>query len=666
MDRVKPILPLLGILFLFTSCNEEKNGSVNVIQIPEAISYLDVEITDGFWKEKIEKNRVNSIRHALDQAKESIGYFDIAASGTTDKEHKGNLASDSDVYKIIQGAAYALHHTSDPELEAAIDTVISKIAAAQQPDGYIFTYWTINDPSQRWKDLGQKHELYCAGHLFEAAAAHYQVTGKRTLLDVAIKSADNIDATFGPGKIEDVPGHEEIELGLLKLYEVTGDNKYLDLSVFFVDGRGNPKRIADKLEPPEHDPKAGTPWRWRPPSYMQDHLPVTQQYYAVGHAVRAAYLYSAMTEIALEKNIDKYTPALDSIWNDIITKKLYITGGIGTRQHHNEGFGTEYLLPNDQAYCETCSSIALTFWNRRMNQLHADAQYADLLELTMYNAAIAGVSLEGDRFFYSNPLASDGSHYRREWFNPPCCPSNMVRFIPEIGTTIYAKTENELYVNQFISSKVNVTLREQEVLVIQETDYPWEGVINLTVDMADPTQFALKMRVPGWAKNKLLPGDLYKYAGAYEDQTNLQVKVNGKKVEALKYESGYIILDREWSSNDEVELVLPMNISLITANQNIQDAMGKLVISRGPVIYCLEGVDNEDYFTQSYAIRPESLNSEFRDDLLNGVVTIQGKAAGENDQEIDVRAIPYYAWNNRGKNKMEVWLPYVEKSANPK
>ncbi|XOV92422.1 MAG: glycoside hydrolase family 127 protein [Bacteroidota bacterium] len=643
-------------IFLLTSCSEEPKSETNVIQFPQPVSYLDVEITDGFWKEKIDKNRMNGIRHALDQASTSIGYFDVAASGKKDQEHTGNLASDSDVYKIIQGAAYALHHSDDPELEASIDAIISRIAAAQQPDGYLFTYWTINDPSQRWKDLDKKHELYCAGHLFEAAAAYYQVTGKRELLDVAIRFADYIDTVFGPGKLEGVPGHEEIELGLFKLYEATGDRKYLDLSVYFVDERGNPKRIASKLEPPEHDPNAGTPWRWRPPSYMQDHLPVTQQFYAVGHAVRAGYLYSAMTALAMELNEEKYVPALDSIWWDVVNKKLYITGGIGTRQHHNEGFGTDFLLPNDQAYCETCSSIALTFWNRRMSQLHTDTKYADLAELTMYNSAISGVSLEGDRFFYSNPLASDGSHYRKEWFNPPCCPSNMVRFLPEIGATIYSKTNTEIYINQFIPSSVDISLNDHEVEIVQETDYPWDGLISFTVNPEKAIDFTLKIRVPGWAQGKLIPGQLYNYMNT--NQRNVTVQVNGELIEEPEYENGFIKLTRSWKDGDQVQVQLPMKINYIVGDPRIESTQGKLVLSRGPFIYCLEQVDNTTFFSDSSAVVQEGFSAEFDPELLGGIVKLKGKAV-LNSEELDVTAIPYYAWSNRGQGKMEVWLPYI-------
>ena len=626
----------------------------------EKVSFQDVTLSDHFWSPKIETNRVASIRHALQQASQSIEYFDIAA-GISDAEHKGNLATDSDVYKIIQGAAYALYHTPDPELEAIIDSVIDRIVAAQLADGYLFTYWIVYDQSQRWTDLERKHELYCAGHMFEAAAAYYQVTGKRKFLDAAMRYADHIDSTFGPEKRKDVPGHQEIELGLYKLYEVTGEKRYLDLSIFFIDERGNPERIADALIPPEHDPNANTPRRWRHPSYRQDHLPVTEQYYAIGHAVRAGYLYSSMADISMETGEEKYLPALDSIWNDIVRKKLYITGGIGTRQFHDEGFGTDYLLPNDQAYCETCSGIALTFWNRRMNLIHADSKYADLVELTMYNSGISGVSLSGDSFFYSNPLESEGKSRRREWFDPPCCPTNMVRFLPEIGSVIYGKTDHAIYVNQFIGSETTIALADHVVALTQETDYPWDGGISLKVDPETPVDFTLHIRIPGWAQGELIPGGLYHYL---EDETlpeeEVILKVNGKRIRKIHLEKGYAVIKREWKKGDRVEVALPMNVRLLAGNPRIEDTHGKIVLLRGPMVYCLEEIDNEGYFDNASEVQllRSGLKAEYQDDLLDGVVAISGSASlPSKGEEIAITAIPYYAWANREQGQMKVWLP---------
>ena len=665
-----PLILTILWFFLF-SCNEKQTalGQLsNTIKedLPGAtikeVNFQDVKITDNFWRPKIQVNRITSIRHSLQQAAKSIEYFDIAA-GKKEGDHTSNRASDSDVYKIIQGAAYALYHTPDNELEAEIDSIIAKIVAAQSTDGYLFTYGMINNPAGRWTDLERQHELYCAGHMFEAAVAYYKVTGKRKFLDAAIRLADHIDSIFGPDKRRDVPGHEEIELALYKLYEVTGEERYLELSKFFIDERGNPERVKDTLTPPEHDPNAGTPWRWRHPSYRQDHLPVTEQYYAVGHAVRAAYLYTAIADFAMETNSTKYIPALDSIWNDIVTKKLYITGGIGTRQFHNEGFGTDYLLPSGQAYCETCSNIALTFWNRRMHQIHGDAKYADLVELTMFNSGISGVSLSGNSFFYSNPLESSGKKVRKSWFNPPCCPSNIVRFLPEIGSVIYAKTDHAIYINQFIGSETKIALTETEVELAQVTDYPWSGKVTLTVHPEREVNFGLHIRIPGWAKGKLLPGNLYRFLeGDKPVEDNVVLKINGKKIPNPLLQSGYAAIYRIWKKGDIVELELPMNIRAVVGDPRIEDTHGKVALLRGPLVYCMEGIDNEHYFNGEYEanLLLGGFKAKKRDDLLNGVVTIEGTALISEDKEkIPFTAIPYYAWNNRGLGHMQVWLPAI-------
>lgn len=632
-------------------------------QIVEKVSFLNITINDNFWRPKIEINRVTGIRHALRQAAQSIENFDIVA-GKSNAKPKANIASDSDVYKIIQGAAYALHYTADKELEATIDSVIDRIVAAQQPDGYLITYIPIHDFSKRWIDLRKSHELYCAGHLIEAAVSYYEVTGKRKLLDAAIRFTDCIDSVFGPRKRHDSTGHEEIELALYKLYKTTGEKRYLDLAVFFVDERGNPKRmIVEKITPPDQDPNANTPHRWRPPSYMQDHLPVTQQYYAVGHAVCASYLYSAVTDIAIENRESKYLPALDSIWNDIVGKKLYITGGIGTRQFHDEGFGSAYLLPNDRAYCETCSSIGFTFWNRRMNLLYGDAKYADLTELTMYNAALAGVSLSGDRFFYTNPLESSGNNKRQPWDDPPCCPTNIVRFLPEIGSTIYGKTDKGIYINQFIGNEAKIDVGDQKIYLKMETNYPWDGRIRVKVDPEIPSDLTLHIRIPGWAQAELLPGGLYEYLKDENLKEVVNLKVNGERIHKIHMEWGYAVIDRKWKQGDFVELDLPLNIRLIAGNPRIGDADGKVVLMRGPIVYCLEEVDNEHYFdeTDKLYLLPSLLNAEYRKDLLNGVVVIKGRATlSQSNKEIDITAIPYYAWCNREQGQMKVWLPLVE------
>lgn len=664
------IFLMIGFLMLeFSGQVKSKDGKDLVggqAKIPaktiEEVSFQQVTITDKFWLPKIEKNRLSGIRSALNECSNSMDNFDIAA-GKKQGKHKSGVAADSDVYKTIQGAAYALHHTSDKELESTIDSLIDRIVAAQQPDGYLFTYWTINDLSKRWTDLERKHELYCAGHMFEAAIAYYQVTGKRKFLNAAIRFADYIHSILGPGKRLEVDGHEEIELALFKLYKETGEKKYLDLSIFFVDERGDPRRMtAEKVAPPDHDPNANTPQRWRPPSYMQDHLPVTQQFYAVGHAVRATYLYSAMADISIENKETKYLPAMDSIWKDMVGKKLYITGGIGTRQFHDEGFGSAYLLPNDQAYCETCSSIGLTFWNRRMNALHGDSKYADLVELTMYNAAIAGVSISGNKFFYTNPLESKGKNKRSTWEDPPCCPTNIVRFLPEIGSTIYGKRDKEIYINQFIGNEAKIPVGNQEIRMKMETAYPWEGTVNLKIDPEMPIELSLYIRIPGWAQGELLPGGLYNFQ---QDKSNpgkeVILKVNGKRVQKIQTERGYAVIQRKWKKGDSVELEIPMQVHVVAGNPRMEDKQGKGVIMRGPLVYCIEETDNKNYFQENNEtiLSPVGLTPEFKTDLLNGVWIIHGNAiVSGNKEKMAITAIPYYAWCNRDQGRMKVWLPF--------
>lgn len=670
---VEKILLTAVCIILTSSCQVKsihadhpatKNSKI-LFKTIEEVSYQQVKITDNFWKPRIDKNRIAGIRSALREAASNIENFDIAA-GKKKGEHDQGGGTDSNVYKIIQGIAYALSDTPDAELEATADSLIERIIAAQLPDGYLFTEWIIKDISKRWTDIPKKHELYCAGHMFEAAVAYYEVTGKRRLLDASIRFADHIDSVFGPNKRLAAPGHQEIELALYKLYKTTGEKRYLELSSFFIDERGNPNRMtAERLSPPDKDPRANTPHRWRSPAYMQDHLPVTQQFHAVGHAVRATYLYSAMTDISIEKKDTKYLVALDSIWNDIVGKKIYITGGIGTRQFHDEGFGSAYQLPSDQAYAETCSNIGLNFWNRRMNRLHGHSKYADLVELTMYNSAISSVSLSGTSFFYTNPLESNGKLKRHTWSNPPCCPTNIVRFLPEIGSTIYGKTKDGIYINQFIGNNTEINIANQKISMLMETNYPWGGRISLKVDPESPVDLALHFRIPGWAQGELLPGGLYQYL---DDETNpfkeVVLKINGSKIQHIDMQNGYAVIQRKWKKGDEVELELPMKVRLMTGNTLVESTHGKAAIMRGPVVYCIEETDNKSFFEDpdSTKLVASGLNANYRNDLLEGVVTISGFASCPSKvDKMNITAVPYYAWSNRDQGQMKVWLPFLFK-----
>ena len=638
--------------------NAKRDLLDNMIQ---PVSYLNVHINDNFWAPKIKKNWKAGIRSDLKEGSYEIDNFDIA-SGKKKGKRKGGVACDSDLFKILQGVAYSLHNYGDPELEKYVDSIIDRIVAAQQPDGYMDTYFIINDPGQQWKDLKGKHELYVAGHMFEAAAAYYEATGKRKFLDAAIKLADLVGNISGPGKRLDVPGHEEVELGLIKLYKVTGEKKFLEQAKFFIGERGDPKRVASLMTPPEHDPFANTPQRWRSPSYSQDHLPLKDQRTAEGHAVRADYLYSAATDVSAITHSDLYVPALNAIWSDIVNKKMYVTGGVGTSLYHNEGFKDPFELPNNNAYQETCSSIGMIFWNRRMNWLEGDAKYADLAELIMYNAGISGVSLSGDRFFYTNPIVSNGKYQRESWFDPACCPSNMVRFLPEIGSTIYAKDKNGIYINQFIGNEAKFLLNNNEIGVKLVTGYPWDGGVKLKIDPSKDTSFMVKIRIPGWAEGQYLPGsDLYQFMTEKDSENKtFQLYINGKKAHHLQITRGYVTIERKWSKGDVVELKLPMQIHAVTANSKLVDTRGKIALMRGPIIYCLEETDNPLYFDKNSEplINPGGFTSEYKKDLLDGVTIIKGKASIPGTSEkIVVTAVPYYSWANRTPGKMDVWLP---------
>jgi uncharacterized protein len=622
----------------------------------EPVSYMDVTINDNFWAPRIKLNQKNGIRSVFESGKTSLVNFDIA-SGRLKGEHDKKLAADSDIYKIIQGVAYSLHHAPDKELEAFTDSLIDMIVAAQEDDGYLFTYWTVLDPERKWTNIKKDHELYCAGHLFEAAVAYYEVTGKRKLLDAAIKLADHIDSIFGPGKRIEVPGHQEIELALYKLYKTTSNERYLRLAEFFINERGNPERVD--TVPPDNDPLAGTPNRWRHPSYRQDHLPVEKQFHATGHGVRAVYMYSAMADLAHETRSDRYLPALDSLWNDIITKKLYVTAGIGTHEFHDEGFGTPYKLPNHSAYCESCSGMGFSFWNRRMNLLHGDAAYADLVELLIYNAAISSVSLSGDKFFYRNPLESEGKSIRRPWFNPACCPSNMVRFLPEIGATIYAKDDNGIYINQFIGNEANIRIGDKNVNLRMETSFPWEGNVDVYVDPTENEAFKLYVRIPAWTTGKFLSNsDIYTFTdNASNSSPGTVIKVNGKRIRKPDITGGYAVIDREWKKGDHLEVEFPMVPHGLAGHPEIEATRGKVALMRGPVVYCLEEIDNPDYFKEAEEpkVGIDELSAEFDENLLGGVVRIKTKATTSANTVLEVTYVPYYSWANREVGKMKVW-----------
>ena len=567
---------LLFLLFLSASMAVGRNPEQKADYQIQGVPFNKVTISDRFWLPKIETNRTVTIPASFAKCEETgrVENFVKAAK----KEGKFGTEypfDDTDIYKIIEGASYSLSVHPDPKLGRYVDSLITIIGKAQESDGYLYTARTI-DPhhphkwsgNDRWvNESVLSHELYNSGHLFEAAAAHYQSTGKRNFLNIALKNADLLTQVFTPGKRDDAPGHEIVEMGLVKLFRITGETKYLNLAKYFIDCRGK-----------EHDPKK---------AYSQDHRPVVQQDEAVGHAVRGGYLYSGVADVAALTGNAAYVSAIDKIWENMVSKKLYITGGIGAL-HQGEAFGENYELPNLTAYNETCAAIANVYWNYRMFLLHGDSKYIDVLERSLYNGVISGIGLDGKTFFYPNPLECDlnykfnsgGSLDRQPWFGCSCCPTNMCRFLPSVPGYIYAQGQNSLYVNLFVTSSSKIVLNQKEAVTIaQETQYPWDGHVKIMVAPGKAQKFTLYLRIPGWAISQPVPGDLYTYSIAQKD--SFSVTINGVAVQCRK-EKGYAVIDRNWEKGDVVTLSLPMKIHSVQANSKVSADSGKVAIERGP------------------------------------------------------------------------------------
>ena len=636
------------------------------------VPFTEVTLADGFWLERIETNRETTIPFALQQNEdtERVDNFRKAA-GLMEGKYVGERYNDTDVYKVLEGAAYSLQVHPDPALDAQLDELIAVIAAAQEDDGYLFTPRSVDpaDPQPgigdtRWSNLAVSHELYNAGHLYEAAVAHYQATGKRTLLDVAIKNADLVAATFGPDKQRAAPGHEVIEMGLVKLYRVTGDEKYLQMARYFLDQRG---RDLELTQYPEGNRFA----IYNDPVQIQAQAPVLEQTEAVGHAVRAMYLYSGMADVAAIQGDADYLAAVDTLWRDVVGTKLYLHGGVGGRAGR-EAFGEAYDLPNAEAYAETCASIGLVFWSWRLFLLHGDAEYLDVLERVLYNGLLAGVSLEGNTFFYPNPLASDGerrfnkgSATRQPWFGVACCPGNMTRFLPAVPGYVYATRGDDVYIANFIASEATLDTGGGPVTVTQQTDYPWSGNVRIRVEPLRPTRFALRLRIPGWARNRPVPSDLYRYDDGIEPAVGLSVNgepvelsVNGEAVE-LQLEAGFAVLDRTWNPGDTVDLVLPMPVREVVSHPAVEADVDAVAIERGPLLYAVEGVDNGGEALDLALSGKPDFDAEWDASLLGGVMRITANAYSSDEPGAPVRrivAIPYFAWSNRGANEMTVWL----------
>lgn len=656
------LVGLMISLVLLTGCGDTEDDDYPV----EPVEFTSVKVTDDFWGPRIKRNYKKTIPIAIKKSRETgrIKNFKVAGGLEEGTFNSRFRFDDSDVFKIIEGASYSLQTYPDENLEAQLDTLVHYISAAQEEDGYLYTVRTILGDSatkvdhirkvgdERWEMVREgSHELYNLGHMFEAAVAHYRATGKKDLLNVAIKAADLVAKEFGPDKLKEVPGHQEIEIGLVKLYRVTGDEKYLDLSNFFLDQRG-------KFENPEEEGR----------SYAQDHKPVVEQEKAVGHAVRAGYMFSSMVDIAALKNAEDYEAALDKLWDDVVNTKMYITGGVGATSK-GEAFGESYQLPNMSAYAETCASIANVFWNHRMFLLKGDAKYYDVLERTLYNGVISGVSLEGDRFFYPNPLASDGDHKRKEWFGVACCPSNTSRFTPSVPGYVYAKKNNRLYVNLFMANEAEINLENHNVQVVQNTNYPWSGDVEMEIIPEQTGTFEVLIRVPGWARNEAVPGDLYQFSKEVEEAP--EFRVNGETIEP-DMENGYAVISKEWKQGDKVSVDLPMPVRKVKANEKVEADRNRLALQRGPLVYALEGKDNNGHVANLVIDKDAEISVSHKPDLLKGIHTLEGPAKsvwetsrGQEVKESSFTAIPYYAWNNRGPDNMSVWMPETKEEAEP-
>jgi uncharacterized protein len=639
----------------------------------QPVPFTKVKLTDGFWAPRIEVNRTATIPVAFEQCERTNRVDLFVRAGQVlrgeepaNRNPPGYPFDDTDVYKVIEGASYTLSVHPDPKLDAYVDGLIAKIAAAQEPDGYLYTTRTINPKRphawagpERWVlERDDSHELYNLGHLFEAAVAHHLATGKRTLLDVAVKAADLLVDTFGPGKRTTWPGHQITEMALVRLARVTGNDRYVTLAKFLLDERGpGPFPPGERANPRGLD-------------YNQAHDKVVNQTEPVGHAVRATYMYSGMADVAALTGDQTYVKAIDTIWENTVTRKLYLTGGIGA-SGAGEAFGRHYQLPNMTAYNETCASVGMDYWNHRLFLLHGEAKYIDVMERTLFNGLISGVSLDGKTFFYPNPLESRGQHQRSPWFGVACCPSNISRFLASIPGYVYAKQKDTIFVNLYVQGTGDIALDDgRQVKLTQQTRYPWDGAVKLTVAPDKPGTFSIGVRIPGWARNEPVPGDLYRFADTAPAAT---VKVNGSAV-PLTLDKGYVKLARAWKTGDVVELSLPMPVRRVVAHEKVEDDAGRVALQRGPIVYAAEWPDNPGKRVRNIVLPDASrMTSEYQPALLGGVEVIKGRAIGLSyDEKGGVRnaeqpflAIPYATWANRGPGEMIVWLPRTEAVARP-
>jgi DUF1680 family protein len=636
---MKRLIVLTYVSFFCCSSSSAADAALPKLR---AVPFTDVQIHDSFWAPRQETNRMVSIPLNLAMLEKSGNIRNLELAAARAKSgFRGPVFMDSDVHKALEAASYSLAIHPDPVLSKRLDEMIAILTAAQLEDGYLDTYYIVKEPGRRWTNLRDNHELYCAGHMIEAAVAHFRATGKTNFLKVATRLADHIDSVFGPGKRMGYCGHPEVELALVKLWRATDEKRYFELARFFIENRGR------KFFATEHH----TPLDRYDGTYWQDDVPIYDHRNIKGHAVRAAYLLSGATDVAAETQNEALLKMINRVWRNTTYRNMYITGGIGPSAS-NEGFTHDYDLPNLTAYQETCASVALAQWNHRLALLYGDARFADVLERSLYNGVLAGVSLDGKRFFYVNPLESQGHHHRSSWFACACCPPNVARTLASLGGYAYAASEDGLWVNLYIQGSAGVTFSGHKLRLNVETAYPWDGRVVLTPHVDEPTRFELHLRVPGWCRGQT-------------------VSVNGETQSAPVIDHGYIVLGREWKTGDAVELNLPMPVFRVAANPNVKADVGQLAIQRGPLVYCLEACDQDADLPSLHLPREAELKPEERKDLLGGVVIVKGFAETAPEPEwtntlyqsvpparrVPVRAIPYYAWGNREPGPMRVWLP---------
>ena len=648
------VIALTGICLAGSA--QTHDGGYPITPVP----FTSVKVTDSFWGQRLKASREVTIPLAFSKCEETGRYENFCKAAHPSSEYKvGGLAfDDTDVYKTIEGASYSMQTYPDKKLAKYIDSVLTIVAAAQEPDGYLYTSRTMNPEhphewagSKRWEKVEDlSHEFYNLGHMIEGAIAHYQATGKKNFLNIAIKYADCVEREIGdkPGQLVRVPGHQIAEMALAKLYLVTGQQKYLDLAKFFLDKRGYTSRTD---------------------AYSQAHKPVLEQDEAVGHAVRAAYMYSGMADVAALTGDTGYVHAIDKIWDNVVTKKLYVTGGIGATSN-GEAFGENYELPNMSAYCETCAAIGNVYWNYRLFLLHGESKYYDVLERSLYNGLISGVSLDGGGFFYPNPLESIGQHQRQPWFGCACCPSNICRFIPSLPGYVYAVHNKDVYVNLFRSNTSELNIEGKKVTLAQTTEYPWNGDIRVAVTPKGKQDFTLKIRIPGWVQGEVVPSNLYTFTD--NKQLAYAVKVNGEPVES-KLDKGYFSIDRQWKKGDVVDVHFDMEPRTVKANSKVEADRGKISVERGPLVYCAEWPDNDFSVLSVFMNRKPEFTVERKPELLYGIdeLKTQAQTLGYDEtgrlvtKDVTLTLIPYYAWAHRGTGEMAVWLPQDVSATRP-